>query len=85
MTEFATSRMFGDMAAQRMEENMATLRMEEKVAQQQQPLVPPRVPTRGHPCPNPPTNLRPIDHVRAVYTNNETLRRVRHSKDNIPL
>merc|ERR1712130_37992 len=67
------------------EENMATLRMEEKVGQQQQPLVPPRVPTRGHPCPNPPTNLRPIDHVRAVYTNNETLRRVRHSKDNIPL
>ena len=86
MTEFAASRMFGDMAAQRMEENMATLRMEEKVSQQQQqPLVPPRVPTRGHPCPNPPTNLRPIDHVRAVYTNNETLRRVRHSKDNIPL
>jgi len=75
MTEFAASRMFGD---------MATLRMEDKV-KEQQPEVPPRVPTRSHPCPNPPTNLRPIDQVRAVYTNNETLRRVRHSKDNIPL
>ena len=31
-----------------------------------------------------PTNLRPID-PRQSYENNDTLRRVRHSKDNVPL
>ena len=56
MTEFAASRMFGD---------MATLRLGE---QEVQPEVPPRVPTRRAAGEALPTNLRPIDQVRCGQT-----------------
>ena len=50
-----------------------------------QPSVPPRVPVRGPSSSSVmPSNLRPVD-PRQSYENNETLRRVRHSKDNVPL
>jgi len=49
------------------------------------PSIPPRVPIRGPSSSSSmPTNLRPID-PRQSYENNDTLRRVRHSKDNVPL
>ena len=44
---------------------------------------PPRIPTRSRIPMNPPQNLKPIDR-RKSYENNDTLRRVRHSRDNIP-
>lgn len=46
------------------------------------PQLPPRIKTRERNGNNP-TNLKPID-KRKIYENNDTLRRVRHSKDNIP-
>jgi tyrosine-protein kinase len=46
------------------------------------PGIPPRVPVRARPTPYP-SNLRTLD-PREVYANNDTLRRVRHSKDRIP-
>ena len=49
------------------------------------PALPPRVPPgRNPPSTVYPSNLKPID-TRKRYENNETLRRVRHSRDNIPL
>eukprot|EP00092_Neocalanus_flemingeri_P028200 GFUD01030624.1.p1 GENE.GFUD01030624.1~~GFUD01030624.1.p1 ORF type:complete len:807 (+),score=129.29 GFUD01030624.1:58-2478(+) len=67
---------------------VATLRMDDKVKKKKpdkddNPTVPPRVPFRGFPT-SLPSNLKPVD-KRKLYENNETLRRVRHSKDNIPL
>ena len=47
------------------------------------PGPPPRIPTRARIPLTPPQNLKPIDR-RKTYENNETLRRVRHSRDNIP-
>ena len=47
------------------------------------PGPPPRIPTRARITLTPPQNLKPIDR-RKTYENNETLRRVRHSRDNIP-
>lgn len=55
------------------------------LSQQSHPSVPPRVPVRGPSSTNVmPSNLRPMD-PRQSYENNDTLRRVRHSKDNVPL
>lgn len=45
------------------------------------PNLPPRVPVRER-MPSYPTNLRSL--TTSTYENNESLRRVRHSKDNIP-
>jgi hypothetical protein len=47
------------------------------------PGPPPRIPTRARIPLKPPQNLKPIDRKK-IYENNETLRRVRHSRDNIP-
>jgi len=66
-----------------------TLRMEDKVKQDKDNSshsilsVPPRVPDRGAPS-IAPMSPKPVD-KRKLYENNETLRRVRHSKDNVPL
>ena len=46
------------------------------------PNIPPRVPQRELNTTYP-SNLKPID-KKKIYENNESLRRVRHSKDNIP-
>jgi len=46
------------------------------------PVIPPRVPVRARPTVYP-SNLKPID-KQMLYANNDTLRRARHSKDNIP-
>ena len=49
------------------------------------PNLPPRVPQRGPSSSTVlPSNLKPMD-PRQCYENNDTLRRVRHSKDNVPL
>ena len=49
------------------------------------PAVPPRVPTRGPSSQTVmPSNLKRID-TRENYENNEAVRRLRHSKDNVPL
>ena len=42
---------------------------------------PPRVPRREH-LGVYPSNLKPLD--SSMYENNDSLRRVRHSKDNVP-
>ena len=50
-----------------------------------QPTVPPRIPVRGPSSSNVmPSNLKSLD-PRQSYENNDTLRRVRHSKDNVPI
>ena len=49
------------------------------------PSVPPRVPTRGpSSLTGLPSNLKRVD-TRENYENNEAVRRLRHSKDNVPL
>ena len=49
----------------------------------QKPQPAPRPPKRDLSAPRP-SNLKPID-AKKPYENNDTLRRVRHSKDNIPV
>jgi len=62
------------------EREKAPLRLDEVAA----PEAPPRVPC-GREKPGPlPEGLRPLERSN-TYVNNETLRRVRHSKDNVPL
>ena len=49
------------------------------------PAVPPRVPVRGPSSQTAlPSNLKRVD-TRENYENNEAVRRLRHSKDNVPL
>lgn len=65
MTEFAASRMFGDLATLRMDDKPVSSNPFVGSSAPPQPLVPPpRVPVRRLPQANPPTNLRPIDQVR---------------------
>ena len=67
------------------ENNTETVSVETKDRENNNPGPgpPPRVPTRARIPLKPPQNLKPID-PRKTYENNETLRRVRHSRDNIP-
>jgi len=64
---------------------LGTLRMDDKLrpSNPDSPSIPPPIPRRGLASVAPITP-KPVD-KRKLYENNETLRRVRHSKDNIPL
>jgi hypothetical protein len=68
------------------ENNTETVSPEPKDLENNNPCPgpPPRIPVRARIPLKPPQNLKPIDR-RKTYENNETLRRVRHSRDNIPL
>jgi len=84
LAEFNANKIWSGMETLRMDDKVKQDKVaKDKVPKDKNPAIPPRKPVRVFPTATP-TETKPVD-KRKLYENNETLRRVRHSKDNIPL